>query len=42
MPVSAAAIRLYRSVLIALVLDMLDVHLVLQGAARESLVAFQA
>ena len=39
MPVS---LRLNRSVLIALVLDMPNVHLVLQGAAREFLVAFQA
>ena len=34
MPVSTVAICLYRSVLMVLVLDMLDVHLVLQGAAR--------
>ena len=42
MPMCTVAIRLYRSVLMALVFDMLDVHLVLQGAAREFLVAFQA
>ena len=42
MPVSAVVICLYRSIFMALVLDMLDVHLVLQGAARELLVAFQA
>ena len=42
MPVPTVSIRLYRSVLMPLILDMLDVHLVLQGAARELLVAFQA
>ena len=38
----ASAVLIYRSVFMTLVLDMLDVHLVLQGAAREYLVAFQA
>ena len=37
----ASAVLIYR-VFMILVLDMLDMHLVLQGAAREYLVAFQA